>query len=276
MKYFYLTLQYIFKLDRGKRFVFLMLFALPASLTLAHFFPITGYFQWFVNYSADYTTYSTLWLSLMNRSTFQVGLLILGYALLIMAVSAITTIIIRSVRIGKFQVKSLFYLINENFFPAFYLITFFILSLILFQSLVCLFLFLWQILPGVVLGYVLSLLITLIGLILVTWAFSNLVLWLPIMSINGLKPFPAIGTAYSKNNTTKKNFFVAYILAIVFLLIIGFVSYLFNKIWYISWIIDALNYAFLTVYFATLSILAYFDIEGITREDLVRKPYLRR
>jgi hypothetical protein len=45
---------------------------------------------------------------------------------------------------------------------------------------------------------------------------------------------------------------------------------------YISWIINTLNYAIATVFFVVLSILSYFDIEGITREDLVKRPYLRR
>lgn len=276
MKYIYLTLQYLFKLDKGKRFLFLMLFALPPCLALAYFFPITGYFDWFISYTGNYTSYPELWLSLMNRNSLQIGLLILGYILLVISISAITTIIIRSLRIGKFQVKSLFYLINENFFPALYLITFFIISLILFQSLICLFLFLWQTLPGITLGFILSIAITLIGLVLMTLGYSNMVLWLPIMSINGLRPLPALGTSYSKNNTTKKSVFVAYLLAIVFVLMMGYLSYTFKNAWYLSWIINAISYAFMTIYFSTLSILAFFDIEGITREDLVKRPYLRR
>ena len=119
MKYISLTLQYLFKLDNGKRFLALFLFALPPGLVLSYYFPITGYLDWFVNYSGNYASYSDLWLSLVERDTLKIGLLILGYILVIFSVSAITTLTVRSARIGKFQVKSVFYLINENFFSVF-------------------------------------------------------------------------------------------------------------------------------------------------------------
>ncbi|MGI6523189.1 MAG: hypothetical protein ACOX2Y_04850 [Christensenellales bacterium] len=133
MKYLFLTLQYLFRLDSGKRFLALLLIALPPCILLAYFFPITGYFEWFFNYSGDYGSYSALWLSLAQRDSLGLGFLVLGYILLVLSVSAITTAVARSVRIGKFQLKNFLYLINENFFPSFYTITFFIIALMVAQ-----------------------------------------------------------------------------------------------------------------------------------------------
>lgn len=276
MKYIFLTLQYLFRLDNGKRFIYLLLFALPACLVIAYYFPITGYFEWFFNYTGDYTSYTQLWLSLLERDTLKIGILFAGYILLILSVSTIVTTVIRSLRIGKFQIKSIFYLMNENFFPALYLMTFFILSLLLFQSIICLFLFLWQNLESFLLSYLLSLSFTIICLIGVAFIYSGLTLWLPIMSINGLKPFKAMGVSYTKSHKARWQLFVAVIIPLAVIIAIGFISFLFRNIWYISWALNALNYAFSTVYFTSLAILSYFEIENITREDLVKRPYLRR
>lgn len=276
MKYIYLTFQYLFKIDKGKRFLSLLFFAIPSCLVLAYYFPITGYFEWFMNYTGDYSSYSALWLSLVERDSLKLGLLLLGYILLIFSVSAIATLTIRSVRIGKFQIKNPFYLINENFFPSFYLMTFFMISLIIVQSLVCLFLFLWQTLPGYTLGYILSILIMLISLFFTTFIYSGMCLWLPLMSINGLRPFKAIGITYSKTHKERKLLFVTYLLAMSVIVLIGFIAYIFRDIWYIKWLINTANYAIATVFFAVLSILSYFEIEGIAREDLIKRPYLRR
>ncbi|MFA6766452.1 MAG: hypothetical protein WCS45_05410 [Clostridia bacterium] len=276
MKYLFLTLQYLFRLDSGKRFLALLLIALPPCILLAYFFPITGYFEWFFNYSGDYGSYSALWLSLAQRDSLGLGFLVLGYILLVLSVSAITTAVARSVRIGKFQLKNFLYLINENFFPSFYTITFFIIALMVAQSLIGLFLFLWQSLPTLTASFVVSIIFVLISLLLLVWAYSGLALWLPIMSINGLKPHKAIAASYSKTHNQRRELLISYIIIVAGIVLIGLISYLFGDVWYISWIINTLNYAIATVFFVVLSILSYFDIEGITREDLVKRPYLRR
>lgn len=276
MKYIAITLQYLFRIDKGKRFLSLLLFALPSSLVLAYYFPITGYFDWFNNYTGSYISYSELWLSLVQRDTLKVGLLFLGYFLMILSVSAISTLTIRSVRIGRFQIKSPFYLINENFFSSFFLITFFILGWITVQSLLCLFLFLWQILPGYAVGFILSIIIMLISLFLATLFFTRVSLSLPLMCINGLKPLKSIGLAFSKTYPHKNKLLIAYIVAVIGILLLGFVAFIFQKIWYVKLIINTLNYACAIVFFSVLSILSYFDIEGISREDLIKRPYLRR
>ncbi|HHT83172.1 MAG: hypothetical protein ACOYEC_01850 [Christensenellales bacterium] len=276
MKYISLTLQYLFKLDNGKRFLALFLFALPPGLVLSYYFPITGYLDWFVNYSGNYASYSDLWLSLVERDTLKIGLLILGYILVIFSVSAITTLTVRSARIGKFQVKSVFYLINENFFPSFSLMTVFLISLIVFQSLLCLFFFLWQIIPGITVGYVLAIFTAVIGLLIFIYTLAGASLWLPIMSINGLKPFKALAVSYYKTRKEKNKLFTAYLIAFAVIIALGFVAYLFAKVWYVKWLINALNYTMAALFFTVMSILTLFEIDGITREDLVKRPYLRR
>ncbi len=276
MKYFYLTLQYLFKLDKGKRFLTLFLLALPACLLLAAFFPVTGYFEWLFDYSGAYENYGQLWLSLMQRESFMVGLLIIAYLLLVFSISAITTVVTKSIRIGKFQIKSLFYLINENFFPSLSLVTAVIISLLLTHSLICLFLFTWQYLPLAAVGYIMSMLSFLAIFLLLTFVFSKLVLWLPIMSINGLRPFRAMEAAISKIYPKKRNMFVAYLIPVVLLLASGILAYLFRTVGILDYVINVISYTIIFVYFCVLSLLAYFEIEGITREDLAKRPYLRR
>lgn len=276
MKYFYLTMQYLFRLDKGKRFLTLFLFALPSCLMLAVFFPVTGYFEWLFDYSGAYANYGQLWLSLMQRDTFMTGLLIVAYLLLVFSISAITTIVIKSIRIGKFQIKSLFYLINENFFPSLALVTAVIISLLFSHSLICLFLFTWQYIPFAIVSYILSMLSFLLIFFLLTFVCSKLVLWLPIMSINGLSPFRALEAAISKTYPKKRNMFVAYLIPILLLLASGILAYLFRTVGILDFVINVISYTIITVYFCVLSLLAFFEIEGITREDLVKRPYLRR
>ncbi|MDD4316246.1 MAG: hypothetical protein PHC84_03690 [Clostridia bacterium] len=269
-------MQYLFRLDNGKRFLALFLFALPACLMLAAFFPVTGYFEWLLTYTGAYASYSELWMSLIQRDTLRLGFLFMGYILLVFSVSAITTITIRSMRVGKFQVKSLFYLINENFFPSLALVTAVTVSLLFFQSLICLFLFLWQFIPNQAASYILSMVFSLGIVVLMFYIFSILILWLPVMSINGLKPFKAMETAASKSHSDKGRIFTAYIIPLGVILVLGILSYLLRAIGILKFIINAVSYTLLTVYFTSVSLLAYFEIEGITREDLVKRPYLRR
>lgn len=269
-------MQYLFRLDKGKRFLTLFLFALPACLLLAVFFPVTGYFEWLFDYSGVYTSYGQLWLSLMQRDTFMTGLLIVAYLLLVFSISVITTIVIKSIRIGKFQIKSVFYLINENFFPSLALVTAIILSLLFSHSLICLFLFTWQYIPFETVSYILSMLSFLLIFLLLAFIYSKLVLWLPIMSINGLQPFRAIEAAISKNYPKKRSMFIAYLIPMLLLLFTGILAYLFRTVGIMDVVINVISYTIISVYFCVLSLLAFFEIEGISREDLVKRPYLRR
>ncbi len=276
MKYFYLTIQYLFQLDKGKRFLTLFLYALPACLVLSAFFPITGYFEWLFGHGSAYANYGELWLSLVQRDTFKLGLLIAVYFLLILSVSAITTTIIRSLRVGKFQVKSLFYIINENFLPSLWMVSATMIGLLVFHSLFGLFLFTWQFIPNVALSYALSMISFLLCLSLLTFVFSKLALWLPIMSINGLRPFRAMESAISKTHQKKKNMFVAFSIAVLLLLAAGTIAFFFRAVGILDFVINVVTYTIMLVYYCALSLLAYFDIEGITREDLAKRPYLRR
>lgn len=276
MKYLYLSLQYLLKIDKGKRFLTLLIFALPSCLALAYYFPITGYLEWLINYTGSYSSYSELWLSLVERDTFKLGLLVLGCILLIFSISSITTLTIRSVRVGKMQVNNIFFLINENFFPSFFMMVFFIVSLLLLQSAICLFLFLWQTIPSFIISYILSIIVLLLGILLIIFICSRMALWLPLMSINGLRPFNALGTSFSKTHPHKKSLFSAYFFLIIIVVTLGFVALFLSYLWYLKWLINALNYTIVTVLFVVTSILAYFDIEQIAREDLTKRPYLRR
>lgn len=276
MKYIKLTLQYLFQLDKGKRFFTLFLLALPSCFVLAYYFPITAYYDWFVNYAGNFASYGQLWLSLWNRDTLQIGILILGYCLLVLSVASMTTIISRSVRIGKFQLKSLFYLVNENFFPSFYAITFFIIAFLVLQSLLCLFLYLSQTIFNFLVGYISSIFFTLIVLFLGIMIFSTMIIWLPIMSFNGLKPFKALPIAYRKTRFDGKQIFLAYLFMVIIGIFLGALSFVFNNIFILCLLTNTISYTLITVYFITLNIISYFDIECITREDLIKYPYLRR
>lgn len=276
MKYLYLTLQYLFKIDKGKRFLSLLIFAIPSCFVLAYYFPITGYMEWILNYTGNYSSYSELWLSLVERDTFKLGLLLIGSILLILSISTVTTLTIRSVRVGKMQVNNVFFLVNENFFPSFFMMSFFILSLLLLQSVICLFLFLWQTISSFILSYILSLIILFLALILAIFICSRMALWLPLMSINGIKPIKALGISFAKTHPHRKSLFVTYLCLIIIIVSLGIVAFFLGDIWYLKWLINALNYTIATVFFVVTSILAYFDIEGITREDLIKRPYLRR
>lgn len=277
MRYFRQTLQYLFAFDKGIRFIKLLLIALPAAAAIGYYFPITGYLEWFASFTENgFATYGEMWLQLVSKDSLQLLILIAGYILLIAAISAICTLIMRSIRLGKFQFKSIFFLINENVFPGFFIATFLLVSLLSYHSLICLFLFLWQKVLLKTAALIVSIITMLLGLTLLMLAYSTQALWLPIMAYYGVRSGKALGLSISKGRAHIPQLFMCYMFLLMVVLGLGLLCMLIRSAWYVTWIINSLSYAFAIVYIVTLSMVSFFDIEGIPREDLAKKPYLWR
>lgn len=276
MRYFRLTLQYLFKMGKDLRFPVLFLFAFPSAAAIGYYFPITGYINWFADFSVNsFTSYGNMWLSLISRDSLQLAILFIGYILLMMSLSVITTLIIRSMRTGTFQLKNVFGLINENFIPGFFVATVFFISLITFHSLACLFLFLWQKIFHLALALTLSVATVLILLTLLLLCMATQALWMPLMAYYGKSPFKAMTVSIVKSRGKTAQLISFY--SIIFAIILGFglLGTLVKNIW-AAWMLNTVSYALSMVLLSTLGVVTFFDIEGITREDLVKRPYLRR
>lgn len=278
MRKFVLTLQYLFKIGKDMRFFILFLFAFPSAALMAYFFPISGFYDVLLAQKlGEFSSYGDLWLMFAGRNSLQFMILAVAFVLLTASVSLMTTLITRSMRVGKFQMHNPLYLINENVFPALAISTSLIVASFATHSLISLFIFLWYKLFGAgIAAYAISITTVLIVLIIFAFGASALILWLPIMTYYGLTPPKAFALALKKFYPYSKEFFSTYLIILVLVLLFGFLGFLVQGVRWATWLLNAVGYTLATEFLVTFCIVAFFDTEGIEREDLAKKPYLRR
>lgn len=274
MKYIKSTLQFLFILDKGKRLLYMFLMLVPASIIVSLVFPLDIYIKWIVNYDVPYESFSLLWSSLLP-STLRVDLFILALLLVVISYSAISTLTLRCFRVGVFNAKGYLRAANDNFFPAFYLISSVIIFYVFWQFVLALFLYLFQTFNSVLLTVIFSSILMIIWAIGLIFLLVPVIVWFPIMAINGVSPFKALGIAIQKVNpkTLSIAFSIAFIIAAIILINIlsGFLNFNF-----VSIIINTLTFSFGFCYIVVLSMIVYFDIEGLSREDISRSLYFSR
>jgi hypothetical protein len=274
MKYIKSVLQFFFILDKGKRLAHFLIVVLPLSFLVSTFFPLDTYISWIASYSSPYPTFSALWLSL-QPSTFHWSAFIIAFLALIIVFSAYATLTLKCFRVGRFSIKGFFRSANDNFIAALYLVAGIAVLYLIWQFVLALFLFLCQKAPSIVWVKVFS------YISLAVWSGVFLpmlmppVMWFPLMAINGLSPAQAFGRALQKS--AQKGSAIILSLAFMFLVIvaIGVISGLVGNGAF-SLIFNAIAFTIGFCYFAVLNMAVYFDIEGITREDVTRSLYFSR
>lgn len=268
MKYLNQTLAYLFKYGKGKRFFIFFLLMFPSCAIFAYFFPLSKHFTFFFDYlRTSYYSWGRLWLD-FDHSAPSMSLSTVGTVITVFAVAYVSTVITRHVRVGEFGFPKLLYSVNEGFFPALSItISLFVLILVT-HTVYTLFLYMWMRLANKVFGLVLSL-VTFLGLsAAVIYLISSLMLWLPIMSFNGLFAFKALGMAFYKSRTYQRYFFLTNLLHLGILYLVAFAAHFTRSLWYVEWIINALAYTYFAVVTLTFAIISYCETECITREDL--------
>ena len=274
MKYIKSTLQFLFVLDKGRRFLSLFLMILPTALIVSFVFPLDIYIKWVATYDAHYDTLLALWTSLQPASM-TIGTFLLALFAIVISYSAYNTLTLRCFRVGVFTVKGFLRSANENFFPAFYLVASLIIFYVFWQFILVLFLYLLQLSSSIAFIRLMSIILMIIWSVGLVFALLPFVVWLPLMAINGFGPTKAFGLALQKAST--RTIPIALSLGFLIAVIIG-INFLsgFLAISFLSTIVNTISFAFAFCYVSVLSMIVYFDIEALTREDISRSLYFSR
>lgn len=273
MKYLKSVLQFFFVLDKGKRLFCFLIVVLPLSFLVSLIFPLDTYTSWIRAFSIPYPTFGALWLSL--QPNFHWIVLVVMLIGLIIAFSAYSTLTLRCFRIGHFNMKGFLRSANENFFASFYLLSSIIILYMFWQFVLALLLFLCQKAASVTAIKLFSTIIVLVWSGLFLPLILPMVMWFPLMAINGLPPARAFSRALQKigNHGRHILFALAFMVAVIFAL--GLISGIVGNGAF-SLTFNSIAFAFGFCYFTVLNMIVYFDIEGLAREDIIRSLYFAR
>lgn len=272
-----MTLEYVFVKQKGKHFLTFLLFAIMPALVLSYIFPPSHYIAIFANYNTpNFANFGRLWLPLFDHPIWTLVIFVCGLLMLVFAIAAINSIIMRHFRVNDFSLPQLFISTDENFFPSFAIALTAIILALLLHTFNCLFILLWYSLRSSVLGLTLSITSVLLLLITGLYMWASLTMWLPIMSFNGIPVFKALQLSFAKSQNYHKKMFLTNFTIASFGLIFTIAAWLCRSITPIRILLDACVY----IMYITLSIpatfITYCDVEGIKREDLIQSPYKRR
>lgn len=269
MDYFRLTWSYLFKNRKGKQFfVFAALVLIPCAI-IAYFYPLSNFISWLVNYyQHSIPSWNILWLGVFPVSIKGYIAIVFAFVCFIFAEAAISTMISRHLRVGRFSTKGILLSANENFFPALYSCIGFGMSALVLHTIISLFLFLWLVAKVKVLGLIFSIISVMVLAILFIYMWATTNLWLPIMSFNGLNVFKSFAVAFYKSRINQKKFFIPYIVVITIVVGFAFGAYYARIIPALSYILTTISYIFASVFIISFNFISYFKAESIPREDL--------
>ncbi len=270
MKYIGLVCEYLFKFNKGKRFLLTFLVASPVALLAAFFLPLDIYFGWFVNHVGQYESYTALLYSCfsgMNGWLYAIIFLVCTLTL-----AAITGMMNFCLRTGRFKIGNLLRGINDNFFSsAFVSVSYFLIG-VLGHLFITFFLYPIGLINTPWLVTMLSIIVLVLFGVMMTLLATSTLMTLPIITFYGSNPFRSVGMSVSKSQADFGKLFSAVALAMIVLGALGFLMAIINIKW-IAILLSYITYGFIIVYCVTLSILAFFDVEGLSRED-TPKEYL--
>ena len=275
MDYLKKTFDYLFAYGKGKRFFLLWLFFLPACIFVGLFFPSSKYVDILFSFrTASYPSFYAFWIDSFNSAWWSITGLAIAVVLFLLAVSYVSAIITRHIRIGKLTFPNFFRAVNFFFFPAlavtalFLTITF--VSHILFVALA----YLWMQLSSRILGLVMTILFFLLILLGMSYLLSSTTLWLPTMSFSGMYVFRALGVAFYKSRNCQRKFFVPFLIAVAAVAAVAFAGH-FCPIRPLAAALHTLIYSVVLTVAVPFSFISYCESESIKREDLAQKFFGR-
>lgn len=265
------TLEYLFALERGKRFWVLFLYALPIGAAAAALSPSWHYVSWLKNYTLENTDFLYNW----NFGFGTYGKFVAVGALLVMGIvffPILASIVSRSLRVGKFRAASPFADFNDSFFPVFYAaFTYFGIYLI-YKLLTTLLLALWQLTAIKWLSMLLSVASLVAVFILVCFLLATTAAYVPIMSFAGIKPGRALHTSMQLTSKYIRPLFVAIALPLTLKTVLGCLISLIGIRW-LSFAADIALNAFVAAYMVVFIMTAYYEMEEKKREDYPREYF---
>ncbi|HHX49758.1 MAG TPA: hypothetical protein GX709_05165 [Clostridiales bacterium] len=276
MKYLKKTIEYLFVLEKGKRMLVLFLLALPMGISFAFVSPNYVLLNWLKNYSVGNQNFWQAWN--FYGQIKPIEMLIATIATFIttfFSYSIMTTVISRSMRVGMFKVNNLFYEANENFFAIFSFTIIAFIGGLIFKALSSLFFTLWQGVHSLYLSMVLSIITLILLICLLCFIFTYICLFLPYMSINGLKFKDAIAESIGRFGKKQgKSLFISILIPVLLGVLFGTLAGL-SEYRFVGIIVDSISYAFLSVYLLTLAFVAYYKIEGLERKDYTKEYFYK-
>ncbi len=272
MKYIKSVFEYLFLFERGKRFFLTALVILPVAALSGFALPLGDYFSWFINFSGQYENFTALLTSSFSgfNVIIYVGLLILT----VLTVAAVASMMNYCLRTGGLRFGNLLRNINDNFFPALYSCVIFGGIALLVQFVMTVFLYLVNLIKTAWVVTALGIFVLLLFLFLLLLIVAAAMISLPISSYYGVGPVRSFGLSIQKTQANFWKIMLALALPILVCAGLGFaIGAIGNFI--ASVVVSAVIYDFMLTYLITLAILAFYDIEGITRDDTPR-AYLYR
>ena len=272
MIYLKKTFEYLFKLEKGKRFIVLFLLALPVGFAASFASPNYIYYKWLSNYSVGNLNF---WHAMFYHGTADPVSVAIGAACTLVALmiclSVISSIVSRNLRVGVFSINRIIREFNECIFPSFYAIVLFALVAVFAKLLIAVLMVLFQTLKGVVLSAILSVLSLVIVVALVCLFISYGILFLPYMTFNGLRPLIAFTQAANRvgGRTLGKVFTAVFPPIILNYITAGLVGI--AQVYIASLVVETVLYTASIVYLVTLSFISYYEVNELPREDYPRE-----
>lgn len=271
MRYYIDTLSYLFVRGKGKRFLAFFAFALVPSLILAYGLRTEAVLK---NLFANpvYHNWSELFLayfpSKRSFTTIFVGLIVF-----VLSTACISGAVIRHFRVGDFSAKQIGKSFNDYALPAFLYTAMNLITYFVAYVLYSLFAYMWYTLTSPSAYIALTIISFFVILSVLLYGVSSITTWLPLMCIKGVYTPNSLSAAFYQSRGKQKYFLPGHIFATLILMITGVISYFVSKIWYVSWIINAVGFAFSYTFSIIFIITAYFGESGLPREDLKVNPY---
>ncbi|MDR2266305.1 MAG: hypothetical protein LBE09_01790 [Christensenellaceae bacterium] len=259
------TIEYLLFLGRGKRLLTIGTLATPVGFALAWLLPSGNYTKWIVNYKTTPNNFLSIF-------TFDVNILHYGIAslatilLVIASASIMVSVISRSLRVGVFHCRKPFSDFNDSLLPVFAGTSTFVIMIVVYKIALTLFLTLAKAIRNYYVSLTFSMITLIIMIVIASIAFSLMSLYIPIMSIMGVRYKEAMVMSIRKTNHRIAPIAVGMWTPIIVKTVVGSLVALL-KMALMSFIVDIVLNTLLFAYLVSYMMITYYDIENLNRED---------
>ena len=278
MLYLKKTFQYLFKLEKGKRFLLLFLIALPCGVGAYFTAPTYVYHNWLKDFSVGDKSYLSALFFNGNASPLRVVIAgVVTTIVLMFCISVMASVVSRNLRVGVFSInRRLMMEFNEAILPTFYAVLSAMGVVVVGKLLLATLIVLFQTITNVVLSAILSTFALFLNIALVCYAISVAILYLPYMTFNGLRPMVALAQSANRvGGRVGARIFGAVFCPILIIYVIGALVGMAES-FIASIVVESVLYATALVYLLTLSFISYYEINELPREDYPREFFFTK
>lgn len=267
MKYVKLTFQYI----KNKQFPKLVLISIIPAVILALLNSFSNIARYFLSFSsASSSMFQDIYINSTSFSLQNFFRGIVTILIITLVVAFFVNTIVRHMRTGKFTLSKVFSRINDSFLAVLRLVIVAAACLFIYGVLNSILIYFW----GVITKHIvwLTLVMSVISMtalfFLLLMIFSLLVLWVPTMVITGQPALSSLSSSIRAGREKRLNnliFSIALPLLPAFALV--YVIGIFD-VKFLTFVMDFIICMILLLYYPVLSLVAYYDVMRLDREDL--------